>query len=211
MAIVYKSFPVGPLQCNCTIIGNTETGLGYVIDPGGDADTILEAIRKMSLTIKGIFHTHAHLDHFLASAEIKDATAAPIYLHEADRFLWDTQEIQCQFFNIEYKPAPPPDHKIEDEQDLELCSGKCIHTPGHTLGSVSFYFENEKVLVAGDTLFLGSVGRTDLPGGDFNTLKQSIQKRLYSLDETTLVIPGHGPETTIGQEMTTNMFVKYNS
>ena len=211
MAIVYKSFPVGPLQCNCTIIGNTETGMGYVIDPGGDADTILETIRKMNLTIKGIFHTHAHLDHFLASAEIKDATDAPNYLQEADRFLWDTQEIQCQFFNIEYKPAPPPDYKIEDAQDLELCSGKCIHAPGHTLGSVSFYFENEKVLVAGDTLFLGSVGRTDLPGGDFNTLKQSIQKRLYSLDEKTLVIPGHGPETSIGQEMTTNMFVKYNS
>jgi len=211
MAIVYKSFPVGPLQCNCTIIGNTETGLGYVIDPGGDADTILETIRKMNLTIKGIFHTHAHLDHFLASAEIKKTTEAPLYLHEADQFLWDTQEIQCRLFNIEYIPAPPPDHKIEDEQDLEHCSGKCIHTPGHTLGSVSFYFENEKVLVAGDTLFLGSVGRTDLPGGDFNTLKQSIQKRLYSLDEATLVIPGHGPETTIGQEMATNMFVNYNS
>ena len=211
MAIVYKSFPVGPLQCNCTIIGNTDSGLGYVIDPGGDAKKILETVRSMKLEIQGIFHTHAHFDHFLASADIKDATQASIFLHQSDRFLWDTLEYQCQLFNIAYKPTPPPDFNIEDEQDLEHCNGICIHTPGHTPGSVSFYFEKEKLLVAGDTLFQGSIGRTDLLGGDFNALKKSIQQRLYSLDESSIVITGHGPNTTIGREMTSNMFVTYNS
>lgn len=162
MTINYKSFPVGPLQCNCTIIGNSSTGKGYLIDPGGDAERILETIDSMNLSIEAIYHTHAHFDHFLASAEIKEKTGAPIFLNESDRFLWDTLEMQCSYFNIDFKPTPPPDFNIEDQQDLTHCSGVCIHTPGHTPGSVSFHFESEKLLIAGDTLFQGSVGRTDL-------------------------------------------------
>ena len=211
MTINYKSFPVGPLQCNCTIIGNTSTGKGYVIDPGGDAERILEAIGSMNLSIEGIYHTHAHFDHFLASADIKEKTGASIFLNESDRFLWDTLEMQCSYFNIDFKPTPPPDFNIEDQQDLTHCSGVCIHTPGHTPGSVSFHFESEKLLIAGDTLFQGSVGRTDLPGGDFRILKNSIQEKIYSLDESTVVITGHGPQTSIKREMESNLFIRYDT
>ena len=211
MAIIHKSFPVGPLQCNCTIIGDTEIHKGYVIDPGGDPELIMQSIAAMNLSIEGIFHTHAHFDHFLASAEIKEKTGASIHLHDSDRFLWDTLEMQCKYFNIEYKPTPAPDFKIEDGEEMKYCSGTCIHTPGHTPGSVSFYFEKELLLVSGDTLFQGSVGRTDLPGGDFNQLKESIQKKIYSLDGQTIVIPGHGPNTSIGHEIESNLYVRYNS
>ena len=211
MTINYKSFPVGPLQCNCTIIGNTSTGKGYLIDPGGDAERILETIETMNVSIEAIYHTHAHFDHFLASAEIKEKTGAPIFLNESDRFLWDTLEMQCSYFNIDFKPTPPPDFNIEDQQDLIHCAGVCIHTPGHTPGSVSFHFESEKLLIAGDTLFQGSVGRTDLPGGDFNMLKSSIQEKIYSLDESTVVVTGHGPQTSIKREMESNLFIRYDT
>ena len=211
MTINYKSFPVGPLQCNCTIIGNSSTGKGYLIDPGGDAERILETIDSMNLSIEAIYHTHAHFDHFLASAEIKEKTGAPIFLNESDRFLWDTLEMQCSYFNIDFKPTPPPDFNIEDQQDLIHCAGVCIHTPGHTPGSVSFHFESEKLLIAGDTLFQGSVGRTDLPGGDFKMLKSSIQEKIYSLDESTVVVTGHGPQTSIKREMESNLFIRYDT
>ena len=211
MTINYKSFPVGPLQCNCTIIGNSSTGKGYLIDPGGDAERILETIESMNLSIEAIYHTHAHFDHFLASAEIKEKTGAPIFLNESDRFLWDTLEMQCSYFNIDFKPTPPPDFNIEDQQDLIHCAGVCIHTPGHTPGSVSFHFESEKLLIAGDTLFQGSVGRTDLPGGDFKMLKSSIQEKIYSLDESTVVVTGHGPQTSIKREMESNLFIRYDT
>jgi len=211
MTINYKSFPVGPLQCNCTIIGNTSTGKGYLIDPGGDAERILETIETMNVSIEAIYHTHAHFDHFLASAEIKEKTGAPIFLNESDRFLWDTLEMQCSYFNIDFKPTPPPDFNIEDQQDLIHCAGVCIHTPGHTPGSVSFHFESEKLLIAGDTLFQGSVGRTDLPGGDFKMLKSSIQEKIYSLDESTVVVTGHGPQTNIKKEMESNLFIRYDT
>jgi len=211
MNINYKAFPVGPLQCNCTVVGNTETGKGYIIDPGGDPERIMQTVDEMNLSIEAIYHTHAHFDHFLASAEIKEKTGAPIFLNEADRFLWDSLEMQCNYFNIDFKPTPPPDFNIEDQQDLEHCSGVCLLTPGHTPGSVSFHFESAKLLVAGDTLFQGSEGRTDLPGGDFKTLKDSIQNKIYSLDEATNVIAGHGPETTIRREMESNLFIRHDS
>jgi len=207
MNIIRKSFPVGPLQCNCTVLGDTEAGIGYVFDPGGDADRIMEMVESMGLRIIGIIHTHAHLDHILAAGEIHKKTGAPVWLHQSDRFLWDSLEQQCGMWGIPYSPVPEPAHWIEHEQDLE-CGGSCIHTPGHTPGSVSFYFEDSSLLIAGDTLFLGSVGRTDFPGGDAAQLKKSIQQRIYCLDESAAVVPGHGPETNIGQEMRFNAFVR---
>jgi len=204
---IRKTFPVGPLQCNCTIIGDTETGVGYVFDPGGDASRIMTTVESMGLKIIGIIHTHAHLDHILAAGEIQSRTAAPIWVHRSDKFLWDTVEIQCRMFGVPYTPVPDPDHWIEDEQELE-CGGSCIHTPGHTPGSTSFYFEDSSLLIAGDTLFQGSIGRTDFEGGDAGLLVKSIQQRIYKLDESATVITGHGPETTIGQEMRFNAFVR---
>jgi hydroxyacylglutathione hydrolase len=207
MTFVRKSFPVGPLQCNCTVLGDTETGTGYIFDPGGDADRIMESVTDLGLKIIGIVHTHAHLDHFLAAGEIRRQTGAPIWLHRSDEFLWSSLEQQCQAFGVPYTPQPDPDHWLEHEEDLS-CGGICIHTPGHTPGSSSFYFEDAGLLIAGDTLFLGSVGRTVFPGGDMNALKHSIQQRLYKLDESALVVTGHGPETSIGQEMRQNSFVR---
>ena len=207
MTFVRKSFPVGPLQCNCTVLGDTETGTGYIFDPGGDAERIMTTVSELGLKIIGIVHTHAHLDHFLAAGDIRRQTGAPIWLHRSDEFLWSSLEQQCRAFGVPFTPQPDPDHWLEDEQDLS-CGGLCIHTPGHTPGSSSFYFEDAGLLIAGDTLFLGSVGRTDFPGGDLNALKNSIQKRLYKLDESSIVVTGHGPETSIGQEMGQNAFVR---
>ena len=207
MKIIRKTFPVGPLQCNCTIIGDTETGIGYVFDPGGDAQRIMATVESMGLKIIGIIHTHAHLDHILAAGEIQRKTGAPIWVNRSDMFLWDTVEMQCRMFGVPYTPVPDPDHWIEDEQELE-CGGSCIHTPGHTPGSTSFYFEDSSLLIAGDTLFQGSIGRTDFEGGDAGLLVKSIQQRIYKLDESATVITGHGPKTTIGQEMRFNAFVR---
>lgn len=210
MNIVRKSFPVGPLQCNCTVIGDSETGIGYVFDPGGDAARIMATVEALGLRIVGIIHTHAHLDHILAAGEIRKQTGAPVWLHRSDKNLWDALEQQCQMWGVPYSPVGDPDHWIEDEQDLQ-CGGNCIHTPGHTPGSTSFYFEESRLLIAGDTLFMGSVGRTDFPGGNATQLKTSIQQRIYCLDEAAIVVPGHGPETSIGQEMRFNSFVRANS
>ena len=207
MSIVRKSFPVGPLQCNCTVLGDSETGTGYVFDPGGNAGRIMATVADLGLKIIGIVHTHAHLDHILAAGEIQRQTGAPIWLHRGDKELWASLEQQCRAFGVAYEPQPDPDHWLEDEQPLS-CGGLCIHTPGHTRGSSSFYFEDAGLLLAGDTLFFGSVGRTDFPGGDSRALKASIQQRLYTLDERAVVVTGHGPETSIGREMRQNAFVR---
>jgi glyoxylase-like metal-dependent hydrolase (beta-lactamase superfamily II) len=191
-------------------MGDTETGIGYVFDPGGNAARIMATVESLGLRIVGIIHTHAHLDHILAAGEIHKQTGAPVWLHRSDLFLWSTLEQQCGMWGIPYAPVPEPGHWIEDEEDLE-CGGCCIHTPGHTPGSVSFYFEESRLLIAGDTLFLGSVGRTDFPGGDSGLLKKSIQQRIYCLDESSTVVCGHGPETSIGQEMRFNAFVRATS
>lgn len=205
---VKRTFPVGPLQCNCTIIGDALSKSALVIDPGGDADKILNLLEELDLKVVAIIHTHAHLDHILAAGEIKKATGAPIYLHEGDRFLWDIVEEQCLRFGVPPVKLPEPDHVIRDEQDLGCCGGVVLHTPGHTPGSVSFWFDDIKFLVAGDTLFRGSIGRTDLPGGNFDEIVKSIKERLYTLDDEAEVITGHGPPTVIGLEKQTNMFVK---
>ena len=205
---VIKTFPVGPLQCNCSIIGDRLSGRALVIDPGGDADQIMALINELNLKVTAIIHTHAHLDHILAAGEIKKATGAPIYLHESDKFLWDMVEQQCAMFGVPSVSLPEPDQYLKDDQALDCCGGVAIHTPGHTPGSVSFWFEQYKTLIAGDTLFLGSIGRTDLPGGDFDQIITSIKDRLYTLDDDAVVVTGHGPNTTIGNEKTANGFVR---
>jgi glyoxylase-like metal-dependent hydrolase (beta-lactamase superfamily II) len=207
MSIVHESFPVGPLQCNCTILGDSKSGRGYVFDPGGNPELIMAAVTRLGLTIEALIHTHAHLDHFLAAGALREQTGARIYLQKDDKFLWDALESQCAMFGVPYVPVPDPDHWLEHEEPLDCGAGSCIHTPGHTPGSMSFYFEASRLLIAGDTLFLNSVGRTDLPGGNMNQLVESIQTRLYTLDENTIIVTGHGPATTIAHEMRNNAFV----
>ena len=205
---IIRTFPVGPLQCNCSVIGERISGKALVIDPGGDADYILALLKELHLTVVAIIHTHAHLDHILASGEIKSATGAPIYLHEGDKFLWDMVEEQCVRFGVPKVTLPEPDYFMHDDQDLSCCGGVAIHTPGHTPGSISFWFEEYKTLIAGDTLFLGGIGRTDLPGGNFDQIITSIKERIYSLDDEAVVVTGHGPNTSIGNEKANNGFVR---
>ena len=208
--IIVETIPVGPLQCNCTILGNLVSRKAIVVDPGGDAEILLERLVELNLQVERIIHTHAHLDHFLASGKMKEATGAKLALHREDLFLWDMLEDQCRMFGIPFEPPPPPDQWLENEEEIDLndLRGKALHTPGHTPGSMCFLFESQKLLIAGDTLFQGSIGRTDLWGGDFKKIEKSIQEKLYTLDEETSVITGHGESTSIGHEMRANSFVR---
>ena len=201
------TFPAGPLQCNCTILANLSSKEAIVVDPGGDADKIFALTNEMGVKIVEILHTHAHLDHILASGRLKELSGAPLRLHQDDKVLWDNLESQCMMFNIPFQPTPPPDSYLEHEEDIRCIDGHCLHTPGHTPGSMSFHFPKNNLLIAGDTLFRGSIGRTDLWGGDSQKIVTSI-KELYKLDEATTVITGHGPETTLAFEMRNNPFVK---
>ena len=205
---IIRTFPVGPLQCNCSIIGDRISSKALVIDPGGDPDQIMALIIELGLHVVGIIHTHAHLDHILASGVIKEATGAPIYLHEDDKFLWDMVGEQCAMFGLPPISLPEPDSFIKDDAALQCCGGVAIHTPGHTPGSLSFWFEEYKTLIAGDTLFQGSIGRTDLPGGSFEKIVTSIKERIYCLDDDAVVVTGHGPNTIIGDEKSSNGFVR---
>lgn len=205
---IRETFPVGPLQCNCTIIGDSVTKRAIVIDPGGDPEIIMSKLEAHGLKAVALIHTHAHLDHFLASGEIKKRTGAPIHLHEEDKFLWDSLETQCRMFGVPYNPIPDPDYWLKDDEELPCCEGVAMHTPGHTPGSMCFYFEKDKLLIAGDTLFRRSIGRTDLWGGDFKQIEKSIRERLYTLDEEADVVAGHGPDTTIGEEIRENSIIR---
>ncbi len=208
--MILKTFPVPPLGCNCSIIGDPITKRAIVVDPGGAHGRILKDVQDLGMTVVSILHTHAHFDHFLASGEMKKATNATLCLHPDDRKLWEMLEIQCRMFGVPYAPVPLPDYWLQDEEKLIVggIEGVALHTPGHTPGSMSFHFPAEKLLLAGDTLFQGSIGRTDLWGGDFEAIERSIRERLYRLDETTRVITGHGPETLIGIERDSNAFIR---
>ena len=209
--VIFESFPVGPLQCNCAIIGDPLSKTCLIIDPGGDPERIMSRVDEHSLTVKAIIHTHAHLDHILASSEIKSRTGAPLLLHEGDKSLWGELESQCAKFGLDYNPTPMPDGWLQDEAALDCCGGVAIHTPGHTPGSISFWFENHDVLIAGDTLFQMGIGRTDLPGGSFELIERSITERLFRLADDALVITGHGPSTSLAFEKQVNPFFGANS
>ena len=209
------TFPAGPLQCNCTCLGDPDTGEAIVIDPGGEAEQILDWLSQNKLTLKVVLHTHAHFDHFLDSGKLREATNAPLKVHQGDAWLWENLEHQLTFlgsnrFGLDVTPVPPPDAWLTDNEAIDVgnCHGGCLHTPGHTPGSMCFWFESMNLLLAGDTLFNGGIGRTDLWGGDSTTIQTSIKQRLYTLPDDVLVIPGHGPTTTIGDEKRHNAFVR---
>lgn len=207
-SLIRKTFSVPPLSCNCSILADLETKEAIIIDPGGNPDGILRQVEELGCVVTMVLHTHAHFDHFLASGHIKRATNAVLCLHLDDRQLWNMLEVQCRMFGAGYLEAPPPDRYLQDEERIYVGKilGEVIHTPGHSPGSLSFYFESENVLFSGDTLFRRGIGRTDLWGGDARAIEDSIRDRLYSFREDTLVIPGHGPDTQIGFERHFNAF-----
>ncbi|MEZ0373281.1 MAG: MBL fold metallo-hydrolase [Candidatus Sericytochromatia bacterium] len=205
-----ETFPVGMLQCNCSIIACDETKEAIIVDPGGDAPKILARVEELGLKVKYLLHTHAHFDHVGATAAVKAATGAQILLHPGDQWLYDNVPMQGQMFGIRLEPTVAVDQKLDDELSLRFGNHKSLtlHTPGHTPGSCCFHLAGEEsVLFAGDTLFRGSIGRTDLWGGDHEAIIRSIKARLLSLDDSTKVHTGHGPETTIWQEKKANPFL----
>ena len=208
MAIV-DVLPVGPLLCNMVIIADPETREAVLVDPGGDPERIIERVTSTGVTVKQILITHAHLDHFLAAPEVAKHTGAPVYYHAEDRQLWLALPLQCMLLGVPQpgRPVPPPDNTFSDGDTVAVRGGRVLYTPGHTKGSVCFYFERDRLLCSGDTLFAGGIGRTDLPGGSHELILSSLKDKLLVLPDDTRVICGHGPETTIGVEKTTNPFL----
>jgi glyoxylase-like metal-dependent hydrolase (beta-lactamase superfamily II) len=204
------TFPVGPLQCNCSIIACPETKEAAIIDPGGDTEKIMALVKEQGFNVKYLLHTHAHFDHFLSSAELKDLTGAKICLHKSDQFLYDNLQGQCMLFGVKAGKTAPIDQYLVDEEEIAIGNVKAsvLHTPGHTPGSLCFNVKDKDALLfAGDTLFSGSIGRTDLWGGSFDDIVKSIKNRLLILDESTTVIAGHGENTNIWEEKKHNPFL----
>jgi glyoxylase-like metal-dependent hydrolase (beta-lactamase superfamily II) len=210
--ILLETFPVGDFQCNCSVLACGDTKEAVVVDPGGEHQHILEIIRHYDLTVKWIIHTHAHLDHIYETRDVKEQAGGTIALHQGDQFLYDGFLMQAAMFGWQPRPVLPVEHWLTDGESLAFGkrAARVLHTPGHTPGSCCFSLEDDRgpLLFAGDTLFQRSIGRTDLPGGDYPTIENSIQTRLYTLDPDTRVIPGHGPGTTIGDERRANPYVR---
>ncbi|MGG4549635.1 MBL fold metallo-hydrolase [Rossellomorea marisflavi] len=206
----WKQIPLGPLQTNCYVVWNDEKDC-LIFDPGGNADTLIRWLEKEGLTPVAILLTHAHFDHIGAVDDVRDRFGIPVYVHEKEaQWLIDPSLNGSVLFMMEDKiSARAADYILTDEQSLVIGSFhlNLFHTPGHSPGSISYYMRDEQIVVAGDTLFMGSIGRSDLPGGDPQQLLASIHDHLLTLPEETIVLPGHGPETSIGHEMDGNPFL----
>jgi hydroxyacylglutathione hydrolase len=214
MALLRTSFPVGALGCNCSIVACPETSEALVVDPGDEAPRILAELQRHGWRAVRVVHTHAHFDHVMATADVAAATGAETALHKGDRWLYDHVPDQLSLFRMPARSLTmaAPNRELEGNEVLAFGKreARVLHTPGHTPGSICLYLEfsgETPLLFAGDTLFAGSIGRTDLPGGSFDEIVTSIRGPLFSLPENTLVIPGHGPETTVGLERLDNPFV----
>ncbi len=209
--MIIDTFSVGFLQCNCTILGDDETREAIVIDPGDDSDKIQARLATHGLTLKWIVCTHAHIDHVGAIYDLQENLKTPAALHKADLSLFEKLDVQAQWIGLPSPKRGSIDHFIEDGKPL-ACKGVeigVLHTPGHTPGSATFHLPGDRnVLFTGDTLFRQSIGRTDLWGGSYPDIIHSIQTRLMTFDDDTLVISGHGPSTTIGQERRHNPFLR---
>ncbi|HVJ07347.1 MAG TPA: MBL fold metallo-hydrolase [Acidisarcina sp.] len=207
--MIRETFPVGPLQCNCTILGDEVSHEAIVIDPGDNIPQILTRLKNHNLTVKQILVTHAHIDHVGGALQLKRLTGAPIFLNERDLPLLKMMNMQAGWLGVAPPEVAPPDTSLEDAMTVGLAAypAQVLHTPGHTQGSVCLHFAPQNLLIAGDTLFAGSIGRTDLPGGNSSQIIESIHDRLLVLPPETQVIPGHGPETTIGVEAARNPFL----
>ena len=208
--MIHEILPVGPLQCNCSVIGDETTHEGMVIDPGDDIADILGLIQKHNLQIKQIVITHAHIDHVGGAMKLRAATGAPILLNHNDYTLLKMLDLQAAWVGMSAPGTVEIEHSIGESDTIKAgpLLANVIHTPGHTEGSICLHFPAENKLIAGDTLFAGSIGRTDLPGGSFDKIIHSLHEKLLALPDETMVVPGHGPITTIGDERESNPFLR---
>lgn len=208
--MIHEVLPVGMLACNCSVIGDEVTHEAIVIDPGDEISEIVKILERHALRVNMIVITHAHIDHIGGAKKLRDLTGAPVYMHEDDSPLAENLEMQASWLDCETPDDPGIDTPAKEGDVLRAggVEAYVLHTPGHTPGSISLFIPKEKKLISGDTLFQGSVGRTDLPGGDSRAIANSIRTKLYTLPEDTVVTPGHGRETTIGVEKESNYFVR---
>jgi hydroxyacylglutathione hydrolase len=206
-----KTFPVGALGCNCTVLADLQARSAVVIDPGDEVPRIVATLAEQRLQVVAIVHTHAHIDHVGGTTQLARATGAPTYLHADDTFLYDLLPLQAQMLGL---PPPGPRDAMQQalRNDMVLSFGAfelgALHTPGHTPGSMCFEVVGQSLCFTGDTLFAGGIGRTDLPGGDATAISRSIRERLYTLDADVEVVCGHGKGTRIGFERQHNPFVR---
>lgn len=208
--MIHEILPVGALACNCSIFGDEQSREGLVVDPGDDIDEILNILRRHGLKVTAIVITHAHIDHIGGAQKLKLATGAPVYMNPNDAELQRMLDLQAAWIGTETPEAVEIDSPAKDGGRLLVGPTEfhVLATPGHTQGSISLWIPSDNKLVAGDTLFRDSIGRTDLPGGDSEQLLRSIHNKLLSLPPETVVIPGHGPSTTIGREKEFNYFLQ---
>ena len=208
--MIHEILVVGPLQCNCSILGDEASREAIVVDPGDNISRIVDLLQQHQLTLKQIIVTHAHIDHIAGAQRLKQLTGAPILYNQLDLPLVKMMDIQAGWLGIPTPEVLPPDDTLDHGKTIAITglSGSILHTPGHTEGSVCLYLPQQSLLIAGDTLFAGSVGRTDLPGGNTRKLLASIHENLLTLPDDVTVIPGHGARTTIGQERKSNPFLQ---
>ncbi|MBI5442156.1 MAG: MBL fold metallo-hydrolase [Deltaproteobacteria bacterium] len=206
--MILETLVVGPIQANCYIVGDENTKEAVVIDPGGDTPVILRALAARQLKVVAVVGTHGHFDHVEGLAGMKRGTGAPILVHNGDLPIIQGMTGQALMFGMRVEPAPPPDRFLEEGDRIPFgpYALEVLHTPGHSPGSVSLLLD-KKVFV-GDLLFAGSIGRTDLQGGDYDTLIASVRRKIFTLPDDTVVYPGHGPETTVAREKRTNPFFR---
>ena len=206
--MIIKTLPVGPIMANCFIVGCEETLQAAIIDPGDEAERILQAVAESNLSVTHIINTHGHFDHVGANRRMKDATGAELAIHPDDAPMLSQLSQSARMFGLTAENSPEANILLSDGQTLTFGNHTLtvIHTPGHSMGGVCL--KTDGVVVVGDTLFAGSIGRTDLPGGDYDTLIRSIKDRLLTLDDDTVVYPGHGPQSTIGREKSMNPFLR---
>lgn len=208
--LVILTMPLGEMQTNGYVLGDTKTKEAYVFDPGAEPDAIYRMLEKEDLKLSGIFLTHGHFDHILAVDALleREGKDLPIYANIAEKEIFENANYNlCSMVGQTFSFMP--NHYLKDGDIVEVCNTKikCLHTPGHTFGGMCYYIEDKYWLIAGDTLFQGSIGRTDFPTGSFRELNQSIREKIYTLPDWTTVFPGHGPSTTVGDEKVQNMFV----
>jgi hydroxyacylglutathione hydrolase len=209
--MIHEILPVGRLACNCSIFGDEATREAIVIDPGDDLTEIQKILDRHQLRVTAIVVTHAHIDHIGGAARLHASTGAPVHMNERDLELAAHLDIQAGWLGVETPEQPRIDVALRDGDQVRLSSHsfEVLHTPGHTQGSICLLASSENKLIAGDTLFRDSIGRTDLPGGDGRQILASIRDKLLPLDDGLIVVPGHGPLTTLGRERESNPFLRH--